>query len=739
MAKISLRVYNKEINSLIERGDNAEAIAHCKYILKIYPKYIQTYSLLGKAYLESQRDSEALDIFQRVLSVYPDDFIAHLSFSIIRQGEDNLDAAIFHMERAYEVQPSKIEVQNELRRLYGRRDGATPPRVRLTRGALVRMYERGELYRQAIAEIQAALTENPGRIDLQVVLCRMYYLAGQKVEATDTASHLLAKLPYCFEANRILAEILPGTSRADDAAIFQKRVVEVDPYFAYTPLSSPNSLHVPDNSIQMEQLVYRMNEPVADTGWAQNLGISLPGPTQAEELPDWFQTTTVPASLESQAQSPETEPIASLPAGETEIPDFIRQAGFTSATGPEQPTTLEIPETQAGDEIATADIPDWLQSIAPVESQVPQATATEDDTWLAGLMQHNEQPAPANYSELAPSDVDKGETVSEPVPMSAELPDWLKEETPQAEATSSNLPDWMSQPPVMPDRNETADSEEALPSSVMPDWLQGLEMDQTTSADQSISPGIRAEENSPEETPDWLQGLSIPTEPVEPSTAGAEAIESEITESVLPDWITGNLSEPPSEPAEEITFASSGKAIDARTLPEEIPAEIMPDVLVTPEVGQKDEAPVSVDETLEVEAETASAELPDWLKEIPAPSDQSSFAPQDLVSGENLPAETTDITELPDWLAGLDQGILQPSEPDLEEQVLSVSEPIAEAVPELLEEQTVEVAESPEVEEVQIGEAGEISELVNEQAIETLEIPSVIEELVDEAVEGDCR
>jgi tetratricopeptide (TPR) repeat protein len=180
MAKISLRVYNKEIDSLIERGDNAEAIAHCKYILKIYPKYIQTYSLLGKAYLESQRDSEGLDIFQRVLSVYPDDFIAHLSLSIIRQGEDNLDAAIFHMERAYEVQPSKIEVQNELRRLYGRRDGVTPPRVRLTRGALVRMYERGELYRQAIAEIQAALTENPGRIDLQVVLCRMFYLAGQK-------------------------------------------------------------------------------------------------------------------------------------------------------------------------------------------------------------------------------------------------------------------------------------------------------------------------------------------------------------------------------------------------------------------------------------------------------------------------------------------------------------------------------------------------------------------------------
>jgi tetratricopeptide (TPR) repeat protein len=714
MAKISLRVYNKEIDSLIERGDNAEAIAHCKYILKIYPKYIQTYSLLGKAYLESQRDSEGLDIFQRVLSVYPDDFIAHLSLSIIRQGEDNLDAAIFHMERAYEVQPSKIEVQNELRRLYGRRDGVTPPRVRLTRGALVRMYERGELYRQAIAEIQAALTENPGRIDLQVVLCRMFYLAGQKVEATDTASHLLSKLPYCFEANRILAEILPGTSRADDASVFQKRVVEVDPYFAFTPLSSPNSLHVPDNSIQLEQLVYRMNEPVTDTGWAQNLGISLPGPTQSEELPDWFQTNTVPAAQGSQAQTPENEPIASLPAGEAEIPEFIRQAGFTSAIGPEQPTTLEIP--------------DWLQSIAPAETQVSQASTTEDDSWFAGLMQQNEQPASDNLPELTLPDPDKASSVSEPSPISPELPDWLKEVAPQEEATSTTIPDWISQPPVMPDRNETTESEETLPSSVIPDWLQGIDIEQTTSADQSITPGIGAEEISPEETPDWLQALSIPSEPIEPSTAGAEANESEITESVLPDWITSNLSEPSSESVEEITTAASGEAIDSTTLPEEIPAEILPDILETPEVGQKDEAPISVDEILEVETEATSAELPDWLKVIPAPSDQSSVVPLDLISEENLPAETADTTELPDWLAGLDQVISQPLELGLEEPVLPA--------PAMVEQQTVEIAEIPESVEVQIVEAAEVPELVDEQASKALEVPEGIGEQIIEPIES---
>ncbi len=161
MAKISLRAYNREIERLIENGQTEEAIAHCKYILRQYPKHIDTYRSLGKAYLEAKRYSEAADILQRVLSVFPDDRVSQLGMSIIREDEGNLDAAIYHMERAFEVQPSNAAIQEELRRLYGRRDGVEPSKVRLTRGALVRMYERGQLYPQAIAEAKAALAEEP--------------------------------------------------------------------------------------------------------------------------------------------------------------------------------------------------------------------------------------------------------------------------------------------------------------------------------------------------------------------------------------------------------------------------------------------------------------------------------------------------------------------------------------------------------------------------------------------------
>ena len=118
--------------------------------LRLFPKHIATYRLLGKAYLEQQRFGDAADIFQRVLSSVPDDHVANIGLSIIREDEGNLDAAIWYMERALEAQPSNAAIKDELRRLYGRRDGIEPPKIRLTRGALARMYSRGGLYDQAI-------------------------------------------------------------------------------------------------------------------------------------------------------------------------------------------------------------------------------------------------------------------------------------------------------------------------------------------------------------------------------------------------------------------------------------------------------------------------------------------------------------------------------------------------------------------------------------------------------------
>jgi predicted Zn-dependent protease len=192
MAKVSLRAYNREIEAMIDRNHLDEAIAHCKHILKSFPKHLETYRLLGKAYLEYKRYSDAVDIFSRVLVAIPNDFVANVGMSIIRDEEDKLDDAIWHMERAFETQPSNAAIQGELQRLYGRRDGVQLPRIRMTHGALAHMYVKGELYPQAISEIKSVLKEDPGRHDMQSLLARAYYHSGAKNDAAEAASAVLS-------------------------------------------------------------------------------------------------------------------------------------------------------------------------------------------------------------------------------------------------------------------------------------------------------------------------------------------------------------------------------------------------------------------------------------------------------------------------------------------------------------------------------------------------------------------
>ena len=202
-------------------------------ILQTYPKHLDTYRALGKSYLEAKRYGDAADIFQRVLSAIPDDFVSHIGMSIVREDEGNLDASIWHMERAFETNPANPAIQQELRRLIGRRDGLEPHKVRLTRGALARMYAQGELYPQAIAELRSALAEDSDRPDLDVLLAKMFWNTEQLAEAVDICHAVLDKLPFCLEANKIMAAVLQMTGKTDDARAYHRRLVALDPYTAF--------------------------------------------------------------------------------------------------------------------------------------------------------------------------------------------------------------------------------------------------------------------------------------------------------------------------------------------------------------------------------------------------------------------------------------------------------------------------------------------------------------------------
>jgi len=554
MAKIPLRNYLHEIEELIERELYDEAIAHCRHILEVYPKHVDTYRTLGKTFLEAKRYSDAADILQRVLSSLPADFIANLGMSIIREDEGNLGDAIWHMERAFEIQPSNSTIQAEMRRLYGRRDGIEPPRVRLTRGALARMYVKGGLIPQAIAEIRAALAEDSDRADLQVLLANVYYSAGQRVEAAEICSALLKKLPYCYDANRILAEILDDSERSEEAKTYWERVYALDPYAAYVSPQAPTPDQVQALSVLVEKLDYRPeNNPNAGPQWAASLGVDLNEERPAEE----------------------------------EIPDWMREAGWGPASGEaiEGPLALPDDEPPAGPapsgDLDTPDLPDWLKDMnAEVPTWEAGAEAGGSDTpdFLAGDLEVEEElPAPAS-----------------------DMPDWLKEFESEAGAEAdafagSEAPDEMGAAPTydLPDWMDTAE-ETAAPAAEadLPDWLKDLD------------PG------APEEGP-ALEGLGEASlwEPVEsPAEAGEQAGWTPESAWETDESVAEGASEPPTAP-----FTPEEEEAAFQWLNDQAPAEAQEEAAGA---WNTDEASFAV-ENRPAEGEPED-ELPDWLLESEA-------------------------------------------------------------------------------------------------------------------------
>ena len=502
MAKVSLRAYNREIEAMIDRNHLDEAIAHCKHILKTFPKHLETYRLLGKACLEYKRYPDAVDIFSRVLVAVPNDFVANVGMSIIRDEENKLDEAIWHMERAFETQPSNAAIQSELQRLYSRRDGVQLPRIRMTHGALAHMYVKGELYPQAISEIKNVLKEDSGRHDMQSLLARAYYHSGAKNDAAEAASTLLRVEPYAFDANRILVEIL-GVDHPENVQAYRQRVIELDPYAAQVSGSIFLSDEVPDVAVTVERLDWNGQPVGLQPDWESRQAISLEGGKRAEEEPDWLRNTfgeTPPLTGQPSTSPFDAAPPSARPAEPAEdIPDFLREAGWGQATGAfdESKSAFAASEPASSDQaLVPGDLPDWVKAMAP------------------------EKPVESPAQE-------------------EELPDWInqldKSALPTA-AESTDRPDWMNQ----------LEQPAAQPAEDQPDWLKQL--------------GSAEQPASTDEQPDWLKGFENEAAASRPSTGELDWL-SHLGEESKPVETPSNefdfLNQPAAEPETTASAASS--------------------------------------------------------------------------------------------------------------------------------------------------------------------------------------
>ncbi len=720
MAKVSLRSYNQEIDSYIDSGQFEQAISHCRHILRQFSKHIDTYRLLGKAYLESQRYGDAADVFQRVLSSVPEDYIAHVGMSIIREDEGNLDASIWHMERASEVQPANKAIQSELRRLYGRRDRVEPPRVRLTRGALARMYYKGELYPQAIAELRAALAEDPQRPDLQLLLANAYFKSGLRVEAADTCSALIRKLPYCYEANYMLAEILAKSKRAQESKIYYQRVHELDPYSAHVSEKALTPDQVPEAAVTIDRMEYTPGETQEEVSsqpdWATSLGVEVEGIEASEEaLPEWLsdipqETAETKKSVEEKFESvpPFTFPedqaedivsedlqakseaseqdLASVfdliqqqaesASGEDQsqkqdlIPDWMKAAGWVAAgeaikegTPPlseEEVLTSDEIKQDTKPSIPQADLPEWLQAIAPSGDQVtedlsePEVSTSDLDesaamTWLEDDLPETTESV-GTWLEETKADA---KSPSKPDIPTEDIPAWLSEAVDASTAEVEDIPDWLTE-------LDAEISGEPLP----PAAIEAQQSSSDESSSQLAEASIPSGDDIPEDAlPEGADASSIHTaEPTDedtqpPSEKISPDTEADIPAEELTAEPTDEDTQPPSEeisphtepeiPAEELTAEPTdediqppSEEISPHTEPE-IPAEEL-----TVEPTDEDIQPTSEEIPPDTEAEIPAQEL------ITEPTEEQPSLMEDKVTDDKEPLETETMLSIAGAIAG---------------------------------------------------------------------------------------
>ncbi|MDK2980038.1 MAG: hypothetical protein PWQ55_385 [Chloroflexota bacterium] len=430
MSKIALREYHRNIERLIEEHSIADALSHCENILQSFPKDIETYRKAGKVFLEKQDYANAEKVFNIILSVFPDDFVANIGLSFIHEQNNRMDQAIQHMQNAFELQPANETLQDELKRLYNKRDHVEPPRIRLTRGALIKMYKRSDLYEQAIAETRLGLHEKPGRIDYKLALADMLWKSDKHIEAVETCVDILSRLPYCWLANEIMDKAFYELNPSDptkEKNHYRARLAELDPYYQYMLPSTRAVADIPDIAVQIDNTLAEADEYEAldwatflDRTWSAIPNTEAEAPIEHNTDLNW--TSIIDESMDESAV-PSVDEEAALSGSHV-----INQLGETEVNDPSagrRQAFLDKLQKRSAGQTAPESIPDWvLEEESPLDQ--PETTG--------GFI-----PIPSDLPLL--DDIDLPEITEESGLIDHDIPVEIPEELTETPASTQWVPD----------------------------------------------------------------------------------------------------------------------------------------------------------------------------------------------------------------------------------------------------------------------------------------------------------
>ena len=699
MAEISLQEYYEQVEEMIDQGRYAEAVANGKHMLGTYPKYVAAYRLLGRAMLEARQDDHAVDMFLRVLSADPEDMLSWVALSEVYDRQDDLNAAVWCLERAFELSVDNQLLGEELRQLYGRRDGAEPERTELTRGALARLYLKGDLLSRAVSEFRALLAEQPGRVELEVALAEALWRNEQRLEASEVCQSILDKLPWCLKANLILGEIWVSSGR-EEGQSYLRRAEALDPANLMAKALFGEASPLQPRVAEIVPLEYRPPTEEERPAWMAGVEpVSAGGPPLSEgeaalvdiaaaleaqiEIPSWLEEIDVEAPAE-ESVVPEFAEFMEEPAeAEEQAPEWLSGAGEGfEVTEAEEMGGLPGAELIAEEEDKVSEeVPEWLTGLsaesiggeeeAPGEGQVPDFLSE-----IAG----------GAFEESAPSE---GE----------EVPDWL-----------SGLREQVAEEPAM---------EVPAPAEI-PDWMQDMAPPEAAAAEPAIEGAPEMASSAEEASPPWLEGEGMPS--------GEEALA----------WLEQLTAGKEDELQAQVEAEIEARTAEIMGRPKaEAPAAEVP----TPSVPEKPvtEAP-------------APAEIPDWMQEMAPPEAAGPAGAEPAPAIEGAPEMASSAEEAsPPWLEGEGMPSGEEALAWLEQLTVGKEDELQAQVEAEIETRTAEIMGRPKVEtpaaevpmpsvpEEPVMEApapAEIPDWIQELAPPEAEMPAPAVEAVAPADEG---
>ncbi|VAW31726.1 hypothetical protein MNBD_CHLOROFLEXI01-2092, partial [hydrothermal vent metagenome] len=671
MTSILLNDYVQQVDKLIGDDRLAEAIEHCRHILHSYPRHIDTYRVMGKALLEKKEYDAAIDLFLRILGTDPNDFISHVGLSIIYKEESQADQALWHLERAYEIQPYNVAIQGELRQLYATQTDMRLGIIPLTRGALARLYMQGELYQQAIAELRRVLAEEPDQMGLQVLLAEALWRDGQRIDAEEVCLSILDEIPNCIVLNAILAEIWLQTGRIPEAQKYLQRLQGL----TQKTKKTVDKESIPERAFALDgafPLPEETSLEFLQTGTAAPVETSEPSKEWAESV-SFDKVPLDDDSLDQVVLEPESgmysyDWLADIEdledGGETAVPSEDRDrvdSDWFSQDSAKEALNLSTGELNA----------EWLADLRGEEDESAfkplELEGAVDEIAKEGLGETDwfDDGDDISDEDIAEIVVETGEMTDAPAEEeTAEgLPDWLDQledndselEIDATNLMTNNLTDW--------DEVETEEKAHVVEEPNTPFWLSEM-------ADQELE----AVQLNPEEALNWVN------DPEEEIDLDDGAEEATVEEVVADTPVEAKLETGPTsvlDPEDQADLPESDELDDADDwLSALTEGSIDEEIDWDEESADKDAiSDLLVDASTDELAALGVGESDDWLKSAAADFDAimetADFEEDELPNLAIPELDSGDITDIPNWLDIKDQDVLE----ELEATVSSENDP----------------------------------------------------------------